>query len=122
MSLHPPEPAQIGHASRRAALKLAALGVAGLSVPLLAQGPKGFTHGVASGEPGANRVLLWTRYHSGGEASLKWEVSSDDQFAKIAAHGQVLASPNSDSCAKAYVTGLAPGRWYHYRFIAPDGP
>ena len=121
MTLYPPEPAPITHTSRRAALKLAALGVAGLSVPLLAQAPKGFTHGVASGEPGATRVLLWTRYHSGGEAMLKWEVASDDAFAQVVAHGQSLASPNSDSCAKAYVTGLAPGQWYHYRFIAPDG-
>ena len=121
MTMYPPEPAPIAQTSRRAALKLAALGVAGLSVPLLAQGPKGFTHGVASGEPGATRVLLWTRYHSGGEAMLKWEVASDDAFAQVVAHGQALASPNSDSCAKAYVTGLAPGQWYHYRFIAPDG-
>ena len=121
MSMYPPEPAPILSASRRTALKLAALGVAGLSVPLLAQGPKGFTHGVASGEPGVTRVLLWTRYHSGGEAMLKWEVASDDAFAHVVAHGQSLASPNSDSCAKAYVTGLAPGQWFHYRFIAPDG-
>ena len=121
MTMYPPEPAPITQTSRRTALKLAALGVAGLSVPLLAQAPKGFTHGVASGEPGATRVLLWTRYHSGGEAMLKWEVASDDAFAQVVAHGQALASPNSDSCAKAYVTGLAPGRWYHYRFIALDG-
>lgn len=121
MTLYPPEAAPITHTSRRTALKLAVLGVAGMSVPLLAQGPKGFSHGVASGEPGAHRVLLWTRYVSGGEAMLKWEVASDDAFAHIVAHGQALASPHADSCAKAYVTGLAPGRWYHYRFIAPDG-
>ena len=121
MSMYPPEPAAIAQTSRRTALKLAALGMAGLSVPLLAQAPKGFTHGVASGEPGAHRVLLWTRYHSGGEAMLRWEMASDDAFAHVVVHGQALASPNSDSCAKAYVTGLAPGRWYHYRFIAPDG-
>ena len=121
MSMYPPEPEPIMSTSRRTALKLAALGVAGLSVPLMAQTAKGFTHGVASGEPGAHRVLLWTRYHSGGEAMLKWEVASDDAFAHIVAHGQTLASPNSDGCAKAYVTGLAPGQWYHYRFIAPDG-
>ena len=121
MTMYPPEPAPILSTSRRNALKLAALGMAGLSVPLLAQAPKGFTHGVASGEPGAHRVLLWTRYHSGGEAMLKWEVASDDAFAHVVAHGQALASPNSDSCAKGYVTGLAPGQWYHYRFIAPDG-
>ena len=121
MTMFPPEPAPITHTSRRTALKLAALSVAGLSVPLLAQGPRGFTHGVASGEPGATRVLLWTRYLSGDETALRWEVARDDAFAQIVAHGQTLASPNADCCAKAYVTGLAPGRWYHYRFIAPDG-
>ena len=121
MTMYPPEPAPITQTSRRTALKLAALGMAGLSVPLLAQGPRGFTHGVASGEPGATRVLLWTRYLSGEETVLHWEVASDDAFAQIVAHGQTLASPNTDCCAKAYVSGLAPGRWYHYRFIAPDG-
>ena len=121
MTMYPPEPAPITHTSRRTALKLAALGVAGLSVPLLAQGPRGFTHGVASGEPGAHRILLWTRYLSGEETALHWEVASDDAFSYIVGRGQALASPHADCCAKAYVTGLAPGRWYHYRFIAPDG-
>ena len=122
MSMYPPEPAPITHTSRRTALKLAALGIAGLSAaPLLGQATRGFTHGVASGEPGAHQVLLWTRYLSDGAATLHWEVASDEQFAHVVAHGQTLAAPASDSCAKAYVTGLAPGRWYHYRFIAPDG-
>ena len=121
MTLPPPAAAPITHTSRRTALKLAALGFAGLGAPLLAQGPRGFTHGVASGEPGAHRVLLWTRYLSGQDAMLRWEVARDEAFAHIAAHGQVPASPTADCCAKAYVTGLAPGRWYHYRFIAPDG-
>jgi len=121
MSMYPPEPAPILSASRRAAMKLAVLGLAGAGVPLLAQVPKGFSHGVASGEPGATRVLLWTRYVSGGEAKLRWEMASDDQFAHIVAHGEALASPNADSCAKGHATGLRPGTWYHYRFIAPDG-
>ena len=121
MTMFPPEPAPITHTSRRTALKLAALGLAGLSAPLLAHGPRGFTHGVASGEPGGTRVLLWTRFLSDRETMLRWEVASDDQFAHIVAHGQILASPAADCCAKAYATGLAPGRWYHYRFIAPDG-
>ncbi len=121
MSMYPPEPAPVLPTSRRAAMKLAVLGLAGAGVPLLAQTPKGFSHGVASGEPGATRMLLWTRYVSGGEARLRWEMASDDQFAHVVAHGEALASPNSDSCAKGYVTGLRPGTWYHYRFIAPDG-
>ena len=101
MTMYPPEPAPITHTSRRTALKLAALGVAGLSVPLLAQGPRGFTHGVASGEPGGTRVLLWTRYLSGEETALHWEVARDDQFAQIVGRGQALASPQADCCAKA---------------------
>ena len=121
MTLPPPAAAPITHTSRRTALKLAALGLAGAATPLLAQGSRGFTHGVASGEPGPRRVLLWTRYLSGQDTVLRWEVASDEAFAKIAAHGQVPASPAADCCAKAYVTGLAPGRAYHYRFIAPDG-
>ncbi len=121
MSMYPPEPAPILPTSRRTAIKLAMLGLAGAGVPLLAQTPKGFTHGVASGEPGATRVLLWTRYASGGDAKLRWEVASDDQFAHVVAHGEALASPASDSCAKGYAVALKPGTWYHYRFIAPDG-
>ena len=121
MTLPPPAAAPITHTSRRSALKLAALGLAGAGTPLLAQGPRGFTHGVASGEPGPRRVLLWTRYLSDQSTMLRWEVASDEAFAKIAAHGQVPAAPDADCCAKAYVTGLAPGRAYHYRFIAPDG-
>jgi alkaline phosphatase D len=35
--------------------------------------------------------------------------------------GETEASPADDSCAHARADGLAPGRWYHYRFIAPDG-
>ncbi|MFM5918076.1 MAG: alkaline phosphatase D family protein [Novosphingobium sp.] len=121
MSMNPPEPAPITHTSRRTALKLAALGLSGAAVPVLAQAPTGFTHGVASGEPGPTRVLLWTRYVSGGETKLRWEVASDDQFSHVVAHGEALASPASDCCAKGYAAGLRPGTWYHYRFIAPDG-
>ncbi len=121
MTLPPPAAAPITHTSRRTALKLAALGMAGLGTPLLAQGTRGFTHGVASGEPGAHRVLLWTRYLTSGETMLHWEVASDEAFAHVVAHGQTLASPRSDCCAKAQVLGLTAGRWYHFRFIAPDG-
>lgn len=121
MTLPPPAAAPITHTSRRTAMKLAALGMAGLGAPLLAHGARGFTHGVASGEPGAHQVLLWTRYLTSVETMLHWEVASDEAFAHVVAHGQVLATPRSDCCAKALVLGLTAGRWYHYRFIAPDG-
>ena len=48
---------------RRLLIKLGTAGLAALSLPGAAAAAmaQGFTHGVASGEPGANSVLLWTR-------------------------------------------------------------
>lgn len=108
-------------ASRRKALKLGLLGLAGMGAPALAQGNKGFTHCVASGEPGPTQVLLWTRYASATEAQLRWELAEDADFTGIAASGETTASPANDCCARAWAKGLRPGRWYFYRFIAPDG-
>ncbi|MBA4051825.1 MAG: alkaline phosphatase [Erythrobacter sp.] len=81
----------------------------------------GFTHCVASGEPAATSVLLWTRYVAGGETALTWQVSETESFAKPVAEGSVTASPARDWCAKGVATGLSPDRWYFYRFLAPDG-
>ncbi|MBD3730072.1 MAG: alkaline phosphatase D family protein [Sphingomonadales bacterium] len=81
----------------------------------------GFTHGVASGEPGANRVLLWTRYVAAQPVKLRFEIAEDESFARPVSGGEVEAGPERDWCAKAFAEGLEPGRWYYYRFVAPDG-
>ena len=121
MSLPPPAPAPITAVDRRSLFKLGALGLGALSVPAFGQGAGGFTHGVASGEPGPRGVLLWTRYVGAADTRLTWEISQTQDFARIAASGEALASPERDWCAKASATGLAPGRWYYYRFVAPSG-
>jgi alkaline phosphatase D len=103
---------------------LLAAGFSGLGfavAPLAAQAARGFTHGVASGEPSARSVLLWARYASGQDARLRWEVSESPDFAHVASGGDVVASPAHDGCAKAVAGGLEPATWYHYRFVAPDG-
>ena len=76
-------------ANRRNALKLGLLGLfgAGTAGPAAAMQAKGFTHGVASGEPGPAQVLLWTRYLSDQETALKWELADDAEFIRIAAAG-----------------------------------
>jgi alkaline phosphatase D len=108
--------------SRRNLFRLGAFGAAGMAAPLPAQGwGSGFTHGVASGEPGRDRVLLWTRYAAAQDTALTWEVSETLDFTRPAASGPALASPDRDGCAKVWAEGLAPGRWYYYRFVAPDG-
>ncbi|MBB3034221.1 alkaline phosphatase D family protein [Alteriqipengyuania lutimaris] len=123
-----PPPAATTHTSsglsldRRTLLAGGALGAGLAAMPLSAQGAaRGFTHGIASGEPHANGVLLWTRFVGSNEAKLAWEVSDSAQFTRVVAEGETLAAPGSDWCAKAQVTGLEPNRWYYYRFTGPDG-
>lgn len=107
---------------RRQALLLALAGVAAPALPLHAQGARGFTHDVASGEPGPRSVLLWTRYVApSGDARLRAELSERPDFARIVAGGDAVASAARDFTARITLTGLAPNRWYHYRFVAPDG-
>ena len=108
---------------RRLLVKAGAFGLAALSTPGLARilTARGFTHGVASGEPAANSVLLWTRYVGSGETRLRCELAEVQDFRKVAGGGEVIASPARDNCAKVVVGGLQPGKWYFYRFIAPDG-
>ena len=66
---------------RRAFLSASAAGLLLPARPALAGlwADKGFTHGVASGDPGATSIKLWTRYASsdGRDAVLKVEVASD---------------------------------------------
>lgn len=108
--------------TRRSLFTLAGAGAAMAAAPAAATGfGTGFTHCVASGEPAATSVLLWTRYVAGGETALTWQVSETESFTKPVAEGSVTASPARDWCAKGVATGLSPDRWYFYRFLAPDG-
>ncbi len=114
---------------RRALIATAGFGLGGLMLPggrLAAQtllGLTGFTHNVASGEPGPDSMLLWTRYVSatGSPSKVRAEVSESREFTKIVSGGQMVTGPWRDHTVKVTVDGLQPGRTYFYRFIAPDG-
>ncbi len=83
---------------------------------------KGFTHGVASGEPSAQSVLLWTRFvGKDGGTKLRAEISEDATFKRILAGADIMATPERDYTAKVVLKGLKPAHRYHYRFVAPDG-
>jgi alkaline phosphatase D len=99
----------------------AVAGTAAFALPAWAQFGQGFTHGIASGEPSQRSVLLWTRYVGRGDSRLTAEVSETPDFARIVGGGSVTAGAARDFTAKLVVTGLKPDRWYHYRFVAPDG-
>lgn len=87
-------------------------------------GGSGFTHNVASGEPGADSMLLWTRFVPAtgqGVIRLDVEVALDPDFAKIVSGGTVRTGAYRDWTAKVTVDGLTPGTAYWYRFTGPDG-
>jgi alkaline phosphatase D len=108
--------------TRRSLFGLAGASAAIAAIPVAARTfGSGFTHSVASGEPQADSVLLWTRFVGDSATRLEWQVSETLDFARIVAEGETTASPDRDWCAKATATGLTPGRWYYYRFTAPGG-
>ncbi|MFC3901846.1 alkaline phosphatase D [Acinetobacter marinus] len=78
-----------------------------------------FLHGVASGDPLQDRMILWTRI-SPEDASLRvnvtWEVASDAAFSQIIATGKVETSIAVDFTVKVDATGLDAGQAYFYRF------
>lgn len=118
----PPASAALPPLDRRALLKGGALGAGLAGLPLsAATAGRGFTSGVASGEPAASSVLLWTRYVASAETRLRWEAAETADFTRAVAGGEATASPERDFCCKVVAAGLAPGRWYYFRFIAPDG-
>ena len=81
-----------------------------------------FTHGIASGDPLADRVILWTRVLPGsGNAEAvpcSWQVATDDSFDTVVASGEAAARAGRDYTVKVDAAGLAPGTGYCYRFIA----
>ena len=115
--------------NRRQLLATAGFGLGGLMLPggaAMAQtllGLTGFTHNVASGEPGPDSVLLWTRYvnATGGASKVRVEISERQDFIKIAGGGEMVTGPWRDHTVKITVDNLAPGKWHWFRFIAPDG-
>ncbi|MGW7455240.1 alkaline phosphatase D family protein [Streptomyces sp. NPDC054787] len=87
-----------------------------------------FLHGVASGDPLPDGVLLWTRVTPAPEAvpgsglgapvQVDWEVAADKAFSRTVAAGSVTASAATDHTVKVDVRGLQPQTPYWYRFTA----
>jgi alkaline phosphatase D len=81
----------------------------------------GFTHGVASGDPLADRVILWTRFEAptdGAPLDVYWEVATDTVFEARVAAGWTTTSVDRDYTVKVDASGLSSGSSYYYRFRA----
>jgi alkaline phosphatase D len=81
-----------------------------------------FQHGVASGDPLSDRVMLWTRVTTarGDWADVSWTLATDPSLTRVVAQGQGRTGADRDFTVKIDVTGLSPATTYYYRFEA-DG-
>ena len=97
------------------------------ALPLTAQagGPAGplFQHGVASGDPLADRVILWTRVtpQSPRRATvLRYELATDPAMQQIVQRGTVRTDAERDHTVKVDAAGLRPATTHYYRFHAEN--
>lgn len=116
--------------SRRHALTL--VGAGGLAAACAGNGPEQvaassqrapvsqlFRHGVASGDPDAESLIIWTRITTDlPELDVTWRVAADADFKTVVASGNTLTGAARDWTVKALVSGLQPGQIYHYQFEA----
>ena len=77
-----------------------------------------FRHGVASGDPLADRVVIWTRVSPGDEGPVEvdWVVASDPGLSRVVQRGATEARPEDDLTVKVDVAGLDPDSTYYYGF------
>ncbi|MEU5318104.1 alkaline phosphatase D family protein [Streptomyces sp. NPDC047461] len=118
---------------RRTVVKAAAAGavLAGplaAAIPARAAEAPAFLHGLASGDPLPNGILLWTRVTPTAEAipgsglgpdtEVGWVVAKDKAFTNVVAKGTTTATAATDHTVKADIRGLEPATDYWFRFSA----
>lgn len=86
-----------------------------------------FSFGVASGDPLADRVIIWTRLANSpliAEVTLpetvevSWTVAIDAGLTQIVRQGKTPAMAQMAHCVHVDVDGLEPATTYYYRFSA----
>ena len=96
-----------------------------------AQPSTAFRHGVASGDPTPDAVILWTRVTPidaaspgagvGPDVTVTWTVATDTALKSVVRTGTVTASAATDHTVKIDVDGLSPSTRYSYGFTLSDG-
>ena len=88
-----------------------------------------FLHGVASGDPLKDKVILWTRL-TPNDVSLRleviWEIALDQKFSQLVNFGKVQTAQAQDFTVKVDANKLRSNQHYYYRFrygnvISPIG-
>lgn len=79
-----------------------------------------FQHGVASGDPLADRVILWTRVSSPRQAGITvhYTVATDPALKQVVLRGRTRTDSTRDFTVKVDAGPLKPNTTYYYRFDA----
>ncbi|MFP5256208.1 MAG: alkaline phosphatase D family protein [Acidimicrobiia bacterium] len=82
-----------------------------------------FRWGVASFDPTASGILLWTRARpdDGSPVPLRWQLFADADLTRPVAGGTATAEAGADHCVTVEATGLPAGGIWWYRFETADG-
>src|SRR6187549_1608362 len=78
-----------------------------------------FLHGVASGDPLTDRVILWTRVSPSDTSqpvTVNWRIATDTNFTIVINYGSFTTDASRDFTVKVDADGLQPGTWYYYDF------
>lgn len=117
--------------SRRELIQKSLFGFGALSLPVAFSGcndgsddesseaQADFLHGVASGDPLQDKVILWTRLTPidlSARLKVTWEIATDDQFKLNLKAGVVQTTKTDDFTVKVDATGLQGDTIYYYRF------
>jgi len=80
-----------------------------------------FFHGVASGDPLPDAVIIWTRVTSTlPSVDVDWYMALDTGMTQIVAQGTVTTDASKDYTVKVDVTGLNPYTTYYYDFFTDN--
>lgn len=119
--------------SRRGFFKVSGSAAAALAAtPMLGlaghEKPRGnaFQHGVASGDPLSDRVILWSRVtppdhaKSRERVEVRYVVATDPRLKRVVLRGRTVTSAARDFTVNVDAIGLRPNTTYYYRFAAED--
>lgn len=87
-----------------------------------AAGGASFDHGVASGDPTATSVVLWTRVTTtAADVALRWTIARDSAMEEVVRSGEAVAHVDADHTVHVDVDGLDPASTYSFAFELSDG-
>ena len=77
-----------------------------------------FNEGVASFDPQANQVIIWSRYSTtDASVTILWQIATDNLFENVVRSGEVITDASRDYTTAIQVENLDPGLKLYYRFI-----